>query len=48
MAVGVGMMIFLYSFPGNQEDHFVYRLGLIPLLIGAVLFGYSLRATPKE
>jgi len=47
MAVGVGLMIFLYSIP-DPDAHFAYRVGLIPLLIGAVLLGHSLLASPKE
>ena len=47
MAVGVGLMIFLHSIP-DPDARFAYRVGLIPLLIGAVLLGYSLFATPKE
>jgi hypothetical protein len=47
MAVGVGMMIFLYSVP-DPDAHFAYRVGLIPLLIGAVLLGNALLSAPKE
>jgi len=47
MAVGVGLMIFLYSIP-DPDARFAYRVGLIPLLIGAVLLGHSLLTAPKE
>jgi len=47
MAVGVGMMIFLYSVP-DPDARFAYRVGLIPLLIGAVLLGNALFGAPKE
>lgn len=47
MAVGVGLMIFLYSIP-DADARFAYRVGLIPLLIGAVLLGHALFAAPKE
>jgi len=47
MAVGVGLMIFLHSMP-DPDAHFVYLVGLIPLLIGVVLLGNALLAAPKE
>lgn len=47
MAVGVGMMIFLYSIP-DPDARFAYRVGLIPLLIGAVLLGNALFSAHKE
>lgn len=47
MAVGVGMMIFLYSM-NDPDAHQASLAGLIPLLIGAVLLGNSLFSAPKE
>jgi hypothetical protein len=47
MAVGVGLMIFLYSIP-DPDARFAYRVGLIPFLIGVVLLGHALFAAPKE
>jgi len=47
MAVGVGLMIFLYSIP-DPDARFAYRVGLIPLLIGVVLLGNALLAARKE
>jgi hypothetical protein len=47
MAVGVGLMIFLYSIPG-PDARFAYRVGLIPLLIGVVLLAYSSFLAPKD
>jgi len=47
MAVGVGMMIFLYSIR-DPEAHQASLVGLIPLLIGAVLLGNALFTAPRE
>lgn len=47
MAVGVGMMIFLYSM-NDPDAHQASLAGLIPLLIGVVLLGNSLFFAPKE
>jgi uncharacterized membrane protein len=47
MAVGVGMMIFLYSM-NDPDAHQASLAGLIPLLIGVVLLGNSLFSAPKE
>jgi hypothetical protein len=47
MAVGVGLMIFLHALP-DADAHFIYLVGLIPLLIGAVLLGHSLLSSPVE
>jgi len=47
IAVGVGLMIFLYSVP-DPDARFAYRVGLIPLFIGVVLLGHALFAAPKE
>ncbi len=47
IAVGVGLMIFLYSIP-DPDARFAYRVGLIPLLIGVVLLGNALFVAPKE
>jgi len=47
IAVGVGMMIFLYSIP-DPDARFAYRAGLIPLFIGAVLLGHALFSGSKE
>jgi hypothetical protein len=48
IAVGVGLMIFLHGMATPADADRVYLAGLIPLLIGAVLLGHSLFATPKE
>jgi len=47
IAVGVGMMIFLYSIR-DPEAHQASLAGLIPLLIGVVLLGHALFSAPKE
>jgi len=47
IAVGVGMMVFLYSMR-DPEAHQASLVGLIPLLIGVVLLGNALLAAPKE
>jgi len=47
IAVGVGMMIFLYSVP-DPDARFAYRVGLIPLLIGTVLLGNALFSAHKD
>jgi len=46
-AAGLGVMIFLHSMP-DPDARSAYLVGLIPLLIGAVLLGYSLFLAPKE
>jgi len=47
MAVGVGMMIFLHGLP-DADAHFVYLVGLIPLLIGIVLLIYAYFLAPLD
>jgi len=47
IAVGVGMMIFLYSVR-DPDAHQASLAGLIPLLIGVVLLGNALFSAPKE
>lgn len=47
MAVGVGMMVFLYTIR-DPEAHQASLAGLIPLLIGAVLLGNALLSARKE
>jgi len=47
MAVGIGIMIFLYWGP-DVDARRSFLVGMIPLLIGAVLLGHSLFASPKE
>ena len=44
LAAGVGLMVFLISMgPGSP-----YQVGLIPLLVGAALFGYGQFLAPKD
>lgn len=45
VAVGLGLMIFL---AGLVRDERLYLVGVIPLLIGAALLGYSLFLAPRE
>ena len=47
MAVGVGMMIFLRGLP-DADAHFVYLVGLIPLLIGIALLVYAYFLAPRD
>ncbi len=47
IAVGVGMMIFLYSIR-DPEAHQASLVGLIPLLIGVVLLGHALFSAHKD
>lgn len=44
-AIGIGTMVFLHAI---VEEAPVYWSGLIPLLIGAALLGYSYILTPKR
>jgi uncharacterized membrane protein YczE len=46
-AVGIGVMIFVHSMY-DPDAHQAYLAGLIPLLIGVVLLGYSLFLAPKQ
>ena len=44
LAAGVGLMVFLISMgPGSP-----YQVGLIPLFVGAALFGYGQFLAPKD
>lgn len=45
IAVGVGLIIFLAGLVGNER---IYLVGVIPLLIGVALLGYSLFLAPRE
>ncbi len=47
MAVGVGLMIFLYSVP-DADARFAYRVGLIPLFIGLTLVIYAYFLAPQD
>ena len=45
LAVGIGLMIFLFMIERKQP---VWTVGLIPLLVGAALFGYAAFMSPKQ
>jgi len=47
-AVGVGIMVFLHAVVHDPDDHGVYLVGLIPLLIGAALLIYPFFLASKE
>ncbi len=46
-ATGLGLMIFLRSVAGKTDEP-IYLVGVIPLLIGLALLGYTVALAPKD